>query len=155
MHFKLSSAKLQSFCPYLNIIICWCIMQSQLTCGLVMLYAGIELCKHWLRYCLVAWWHQAITWSNVDLSKMLCGIHLRAISWVHMIHCTHIMGAMTSQITSLTSVYSTVCSGANQRKHQSSVSLAFARVIHRWPVNSPHKWPVTRKMFPFDDVIML
>ena len=22
------------------------------------------------------------------------------------------------------------------------------------PVNSPHKWPVTRKMFPFDDVIM-
>ena len=28
------------------------------------------------------------------------------------------------------------------------------RVIHRWPVNSPHKWPVTRKMFPFDDIIM-
>ena len=25
----------------------------------------------------------------------------------------------------------------------------------RWPVNSPHKWPVTRKMFPFDDVIMV
>ena len=28
------------------------------------------------------------------------------------------------------------------------------RGIHRWPVNSPHKWPVTRKMFPFVDVIM-
>ena len=28
------------------------------------------------------------------------------------------------------------------------------RGIHRWPVNSPHKGPVTRKMFPFDDVIM-
>ena len=26
--------------------------------------------------------------------------------------------------------------------------------IHRSPVNSPHKWPVTRKMFPFDDVII-
>ena len=26
--------------------------------------------------------------------------------------------------------------------------------IHRWPVNSPHKCIVTRKMFPFDDVIM-
>ena len=26
--------------------------------------------------------------------------------------------------------------------------------IHRWPVKSPHKGPVTRKMFPFDDVIM-
>ena len=54
----------------------------------------------------------------------------------------------------LTIVYSTVCSGADQRKHQSYVSLAFVWGIHRWPVNSPHKWPVTRKMFPFDDVIM-
>ena len=45
-------------------------------------------------------------------------------------------------------------SGADQSKHQSSVSLAFVQGIHRWPVNSPHKWPVTRKMFPFDDVIM-
>ena len=65
-----------------------------------------------------------------------------------------IVGAMTSQITSLTIVYSTVYSGADQRKHQSSASLAFVRGIHQWPVNSPHKWPVTRKMFPFDDVIM-
>ena len=43
---------------------------------------------------------------------------------------------------------------ADQRKHQSSASLAFVRGIHRWPVNSPHKGPVTQKMFPFDDVIM-
>ena len=64
------------------------------------------------------------------------------------------MGAIASQITSLTIVYSTVYSDADQRKHQSSVSLAFMREIHRGPVNSPHKWPVTRKMFPFDDVIM-
>ena len=42
----------------------------------------------------------------------------------------------------------------HQRKHQSSASLAFVRRIHRRPVNSPHKGPVTRKMFPFDDVIM-
>ena len=40
------------------------------------------------------------------------------------------------------------------KKHQSSASMAFVRGIHRGPVNSPHKWPVTRKMFPFDDVIM-
>ena len=65
-----------------------------------------------------------------------------------------IMGAMASQITSLTIVYSTVYSDADQRKHQSSASLAFVRGIHRGPVNSPNKWPVTRKMFPFDDVIM-
>ena len=65
-----------------------------------------------------------------------------------------IMTTMASQITSLTIVYSAVYSGAYQRKHQSSASLAFVRVIHRGLVNSPHKWPVTRKMFPFDDVIM-
>ena len=51
-------------------------------------------------------------------------------------------------------VYSIVCSGADQRKHQSSASLAFVREIYRWPVNSPHKEPVTRKMFPFDSVVM-
>ena len=61
---------------------------------------------------------------------------------------------MASQITSLTIVYRTAYSGADQRKHQSSASLAFVRGIHRWPVNSPRKGPVTRKMFPFDDVIM-
>ena len=65
------------------------------------------------------------------------------------------MGAIASQITCLTIVYSIVYSDADQRKHQSSVSLAFVRGIHRGPVNSPHKWPVTRKMFPFDDVIMI
>ena len=64
------------------------------------------------------------------------------------------MGAMASQITSLTIVHSTVYSDADQRKHQSSASLAFVRGIHRGPVNSPHKWPVTEKMFPFHDVIM-
>ena len=51
-------------------------------------------------------------------------------------------------------VYSTVCSGADQGKYHSSASLAFLRGVHRWPVNSPHRGPVTRKMFPFDDVIM-
>ena len=65
-----------------------------------------------------------------------------------------IMGEIASQITSLTIVYSTVYSDVNQRKHQSSASVAWVRGIHRKPVNSPHKWPVTRKMFPFDDVIM-
>ena len=65
-----------------------------------------------------------------------------------------IMGAIASQITSLTIVYSIVYSDADERKHESSASLAFVWGIHRWPVNSPHKWPVTQKMFPFDDVIM-
>ena len=64
------------------------------------------------------------------------------------------MGAIASQITSLTIVYLTVYSGADQSRHQSFASLAFVWGIHRGPVNSPHKWPATRKMFPFDDVIM-
>ena len=74
--------------------------------------------------------------------------------WHYYHYSDVIMGAMASQITSLTIVYSTVYSGADQRKHQNSASLAYVRGIHRWPVNSLHKWPVTRKMFPFYDVIM-
>ena len=66
-----------------------------------------------------------------------------------------IMGAIASQITSLAIVYSIFYSDADERKHQSSVSLAFVWGIHRWPVNSPHKGSATRKMFPFDDVIMV
>ena len=65
-----------------------------------------------------------------------------------------IMGTVASQVTSLTILYTTLYSDADQSKHQSSASLAFVWGIHRGPVNSPHKWPVTRKMFPFDDVIM-
>ena len=69
-------------------------------------------------------------------------------------YCDVTMDAIASLITSLTSVYSTVHPGADQRKHKSSASLAFVRGIHRRSVNFPHKRPVTRKMFPFDDVIM-
>ena len=64
------------------------------------------------------------------------------------------MGAMASQITSFTIAYSTFYWGADQRKHQGSASLAFVWGIHRRPVNSPQKGPVTRKMFPFDDIII-
>ena len=65
------------------------------------------------------------------------------------------MSAVVSQITGVSMVYPTVCLGTDQRKHQSSASLAFVRGIHQWLVDSPHKAPVTRKMFPFDDVIMI
>ena len=65
-----------------------------------------------------------------------------------MLHCYDVtMGEMASQINGLTIVYSTVhYSSPDQRKHQSFASVAFVRRIHRWPVNSPYKWPVTRKM---------
>ena len=78
----------------------------------------------------------------------------RAIIWTNRYNNV-LMSAMASQITSLTSVYTTVYSGVDQRKHKNSESLAFVRGIHRWPVNSSHKGPVTRKMFPFGEVIIL
>ena len=65
------------------------------------------------------------------------------------------MTAIASQITSLTIVYSTVYSDIDQRKHESSASLALVGGIQRGLVNSPHKGPVTRTMFPFDDVMIL
>ena len=64
------------------------------------------------------------------------------------------MSAMASQITCVWIVCPTVYSGADQRKHQSPASLAFVRGIYRWPVDSSHRGPATRKIFPFDDVIM-
>ena len=64
------------------------------------------------------------------------------------------MSTMASQLISIAIIYSSVYLVADQRKHQSSASPAFVRGIHGWPGNPPHKGPVTRKMFPFDCVIM-
>ena len=92
-----------------------------------------------------------------DVTMKICG---PSVDWLGLAEIRHeyyndvLMTAMASQITSLAIVYSTVYSGADQWKHQSSASLVFVRGIHRWPVNSHHKGPVTRKMFPFDDVII-
>ena len=65
------------------------------------------------------------------------------------------MSAMVSQITVASIVYSTVCSGADQRTYQISESLAFVSEIHWWPVNPLHKGSVTQKKVPFDDVTTL
>ena len=92
--------------------------------------------------------HGGVPWPDLSISFSIW----ESKSLKH--HNYVIMNAMAYQITSLTIVYSTVYSDADQRKHQSSASMAFVRGIHRGPVNSLHKWPVTRKMFPFDDVIM-
>ena len=96
----------------------------------------------------------------IDMHRGVCDKSLAPLvdtlgCFTCMTHCNDIMDSIASQITSLTIVYSVVYSGADQRKHQSSASLAFVRGIHRSPVNCPHNWPVTRKMFPFDDVIMI
>ena len=62
---------------------------------------------------------------------------------------------MASQVTGVSIVFAAVCSGADRIKLQSSASLAFVRGIHRWPMNSPLEGPVTRKVFPFNYVIMI
>ena len=85
---------------------------------------------------------------RANLSPSPPGSKYPALLWRH-------NGRDGVSITSLTIVYSTVYSGADQRKHQSSASLAFVRGTHQWPAGSPHKGPVTRKMFPFDDVFMV
>ena len=75
--------------------------------------------------------------------------------WLYPIHYNDVvMSTMASQITILTIAYSIVYSDVDQRKHQSPASMAFVRGIHRSPVNSLHKGPVTQKMFPFNDVII-
>ena len=101
--------------------------------------------------CLDGQWNQVT--QDFYLAECLCNTGYSGKSIVNISDA--IMCAMTSQITSVSIVYSTACSGADQRKHQSSASLAFVGGIHQWPVNSSHKGPVTRKMFPFDDVIMI
>ena len=101
------------------------------------------------------WWKAVVSSSNCRVpphsQRSLTG-KMYAINTSH--YGDVIVDAIASQITSLTIVYSIVYSDADQRKHQSSTSLAFVQGIHRGPVNSPHKWPVTRQMFPVDDVIM-
>ena len=104
-------------------------------------------------HCWIYYWVM-ISRLGVKLSQHI-GFNLILLIGIFRCHYDDaIMGAIGSEITSLTIVYSTVYSGADQSKHQSSASLAFVWGIHRGPVNSPHKWPVTWKMFLFDDVIM-
>ena len=91
--------------------------------------------------------HVRVMWQWFT-SRDVCSSILH---WLCPLQRRHNEHRMTSKITSLTIVYSTVYSGINQTKYQSFASLAF----HRWPVNSPHKGPVTRKIFPFGDVIIL
>ena len=122
---------------------------------------------YWLeiRICICCSWHwsceQIIHYYPSPTAQVMWSMQLICLSvnsttevYKQIHYYDVIMGGIASQITSLTIVYSIVYSDADQRKHQSSASLAFVRWIHRGPVNSPHKWSVTRKMFPLHDVIM-
>ena len=117
------------------------------------LHGSIYFSLLWLK--LITEYKWLLTYLNLH-QKSCCSSfnHYHSVRILPFHYDDVIMTMLASQITSLTVVYSIVYSGVNQRKHQSSASLAFVWEIHRGPVNFPHKWPVTRKMLPFDDVIM-
>ena len=99
------------------------------------------------------WWHHNLSLfvsDNMGKSREFLINIIFTVDELHPNSCHYndvIIKAMASQVTSITSAYSTVYSGADQRKHQSTASLTFVRGIHRWPVNSPHKGPITGKCF--------
>ena len=115
--------------------------EMMLQCNIVSHWLGTF--TKWSRSMVIVQWQGNNSVRNTSL-----------LSAYILLYSDIIMSTMVSQITSITIVYSTGYLGADQRKHQRSKSLAFLRGIHWWPVNSPCKGPVTRKMFPFDDVIM-
>ena len=123
-------------------------------CSFIKMHLKMSFVK-WRPFCpgemSLTWW-LVVDALLPNKRQAISNYHVNTTAIIH--YSEVIMGAMASQITSLTIVYPPVYSGADQRKHQSSAPLAFVRGIHRWPVNSPHKWPVTRKIFRFDDVIM-
>ena len=95
---------------------------------------------------LTQWWPSLLT--NVFLWRPQ---RIDSYKW----HCSDvIMSVMASDITSALSACSSVCSDADQRKHQRSASLAFVRGIPPWLVDSSYQGLVTRKMFPLDDVVV-
>ena len=78
-----------------------------------------------------------LVYISFNVLLPLFGYQLRPLRYLFVVSFPHysdvMISAMGSQIAGVSSVYSNVCSGTDQRKHQSLVSLAFVRGI---PVNS-------------------
>ena len=117
----------------------------------------VLLCLFWCSHIVNSWVHAIyipisfrISWEASERYDYPCSSEGIPLGYGQ----NHPSITMTSQITGLLMVWSTVCSGADQRKHQSSTSLAFVRGNSRWPENSSYQRPVTRKMFTFVYVIM-
>ena len=118
----------------------------------------VHWCKHYLPELKI------LNWSDINSRNKNITTHaqvatvtpnLQVLVRLHLEHYSDVtISAISFEIIGVSSVCSTVCLGEDQRKHQSSVSLAFVRVVHRWLVDYPQKGPVMRKTFPVDDVIM-
>ena len=147
MHLKVSFAKWRQVCLGLNMLLVCRILVSGVIYGEVWFMSRFILCEAVASICLTSCFCSLLTIGAISFNRYIHICHNQMYQ-VGLGHYSDVkMGAMASQITSLTIVYSTVYSGADQRKHQGSASL---------PGESPPppKWPITRKMFPFDDVIM-
>ena len=106
-------------------------------------FSGLCFCKYLIHWTLVWCYNLYLPFTiTIPILQRITNFHYTDVD------------KGVSQITSLTIVYSAVYAGGDQRKHQSSASLAFVWGIHRRPVNSSCKGPITRKIIPFDDVIM-
>ena len=155
--FSLSSIKLNSPLNYINSvqIHTYDIPRAISLSLLLPIFMSVNM---WTSIYITYMYSIVALWESKDIPRRDLALYLRVLR----LYCCYIIryhysdvivNAMASQIIGVAIVYWTFCSGADERKHQSSASLAFVRGIHRSPVNSPHKRPVTRNMFPFDDVI--
>ena len=122
----------KSICSYLSIIICnyhyYINHPSSLSECCIKQIRRTNNPYHGNPYTGTTW---SLYWDGLHRSPFLTDAN-----WSSVHYSDVIMSAMVSQITVVSNVCSTVCSGANQPKHQSSTSLAFVRGIHRWPGNN-------------------
>ena len=112
--------------------------------------AGIPHCKNRVDKPYEA---ATVSQQTAYIFHEICRTFMGDVEWLIVHYNDVIMRAMASQIPDIPIVCSIICWGTD-KKHQNFESLAFVRGLHRWQVDSPHKGPVPRKMFPFDDVLM-
>ena len=108
-------------------------------CGVVTPYGDIELGQPWLRYWLVAWKHQTISWTNIDLSSLRApGIHFITRRSAHKDRKFHQFCNIASRSPNgrRVNVHFMVTS---TNGNIFGVIGPFVGGIHRSPVNSPHK----------------
>ena len=121
---------------------------------MLMLYSQTAMCQTCGVYIMISgWFNCVLTQTNYISSRKEKANHSHVLLGFY--YSGVIMSAMAFQNTGVLVVCSTVSSCADQRKNQSSAhcSTGFVRGIHWWPVDSPHRGPITWKMFPFDDAI--
>ena len=101
--------------------------------SLVAHYGDISLDQHWPRHWLAAWWHQAITRTNIDSSKVFCGFHIRMISHeliLNLICNWYVFGDYTFKITAISTKVQWVSNQTTTNKiHDNDVIMKLNRLF--------------------------